>query len=150
MYMQRIWCRPVQVLCMLPLFLWAHISFAHVNLEGLIFLVSSDPSGSYPELWGGRDLVMASHLGLSVSRSFTFCITSGCWSLYLLLSATGRNFSADGWARHCFPGQSINAIFKNKCTKKSWKDGGCRNLRDKDCWKFKASLDYIYSEFLAR
>lgn len=44
---QRIWCRPVQALCMLLQSLWIYVSFAHVDLEGPVFLASSIPSASY-------------------------------------------------------------------------------------------------------
>lgn len=40
-----IWYRPTQTLCMLVL--WVNICVDPVDFEGLIFLVSSIPSGSY-------------------------------------------------------------------------------------------------------
>ena len=36
------------------------------------------------------------HLGLSIPRSLTLCILSGCGSLYLFPSAAGGSFSDDG------------------------------------------------------
>jgi hypothetical protein len=47
---------------------------------GLTVLPILFPQGSLsPE---GRDLMEASHLGMSVPRSFTFCTLSSCVSLY--------------------------------------------------------------------
>lgn len=42
-----IWCRPLRVLCVLPQSLCVHICADIVNLEGLVFLVLSIPSGPY-------------------------------------------------------------------------------------------------------
>lgn len=52
-------------------------------------------------LWGslnpeGKDLMELALLGLSVLRSFTLCILSYLWSLYLFLSAAkGRFYDCD-------------------------------------------------------
>jgi hypothetical protein len=85
--------------------LWVQRNF---DLQDLVFMVSSSPSSystTLPPLQGslspqGSDLIETSHLGLSVPRSFTFCVTSGCGSLHLFPSAAGGSFSEDGWARH--------------------------------------------------
>ena len=96
-----------QALCILPLSLWVHMRCSHVELEGLVSLVT--PSGSYTlsaySASGSlntveRDLMETSHLGLSVLRYLTLCIMSGCGSLYLFPSAAGGSFSEDDWARH--------------------------------------------------
>jgi hypothetical protein len=47
-----------------------------------------------------RDLIVKSHLGLSVLKSFTLYTFSSCESLYSFLSATRGSFFDDGWARH--------------------------------------------------
>lgn len=47
MCMEQIWCRPVLVLCIMFQFLWVHISFAHVDLKGLVWLLSVIPSGCF-------------------------------------------------------------------------------------------------------
>lgn len=42
-----LWCRLVQALCIPTQYLWVHFCINPVDLEGLIFLVSFIPSGSY-------------------------------------------------------------------------------------------------------
>jgi len=69
--------------------LWVPICIEPLHLEGLVFLVFSVPFGSYilsvsssanPSLSPEeRDLMEASLLGLSVPRSLTLCLMSGCW-----------------------------------------------------------------------
>ena len=49
------------------------MTFAHVDLEGLVILLSSVPSGSE-----GTDLLETNHLELNVPRSLTLCVKSGC------------------------------------------------------------------------
>lgn len=70
--------------------------FTGVDLDGLVFLVTSIPSGSYtlllPFLWAflgtaGRNLMKASCLWLNVPRSLTLFTMSGwgCLRLFPLL-----------------------------------------------------------------
>jgi hypothetical protein len=69
----------------------AHKSFSHVDLEGLVFLVSSMPSGSYilsasssmvlPRSFRGVIQWKHIHLGLSISTLMFFC---GFLYLYLI------------------------------------------------------------------
>lgn len=69
----------------------------------------SIPAGSYslstffplkfPEPQG-RDLMEASHLGLSVSRPLTLCTLSFGGPLYLFPSTSGGSFSHDCWVSH--------------------------------------------------
>ena len=77
------------------------MSLDHVDLEGLVLLVSSVPSGSYTiprplprgsRSFEGRDWMKTSQLGQSESLS----IMSGCGPLYSLPSAAGGSFSGDG------------------------------------------------------
>lgn len=51
---------------------------------------------SVSEPWGGE---IWSRLGLNIPRSLNQCISPGCESLYLSLSAAKGGFSDDGWAR---------------------------------------------------
>ena len=68
----------MQAVCLLPWFLFIHLRFDHVDLEGLVFLVSSIASGCFtlspllrfPES-DRRDLKETSHLVLSVPKSLT-------------------------------------------------------------------------------
>lgn len=100
--------RHMQALWMLHKSLRVHASFAHVDAEGFIFLVSyvtfsshtlSDSSSlGFPEL-EGRTLMETFYLGLRVPRSLTLFIMSACRSLCLFSSAIEGNFSDDGWAR---------------------------------------------------
>lgn len=62
-------CRP----CAQGFSLWGLMTFAHVDLEGLVILLSSVPSGSE-----GTDLLETNHLELNVPRSLTLCVKSGC------------------------------------------------------------------------
>ena len=66
--------------------------FAHVDLKGFVFLLSSIPSDYYNLTShlrkghlssDGRDLIKTSHLKMSI-LVFTLCIMSGCGSLQLL------------------------------------------------------------------
>lgn len=57
----------------------------------LIFFLPSLPQGFLSS--EGRNLMKTSHLGLSVLRSLTLSIMSGCRSMYLFPSAAGRSFS---------------------------------------------------------
>lgn len=62
------------------------MNFAHIDLEGLVFLISSSLSGSYIFFLLSlsseeRDLAETSHLGLSVLRSPILCIVSGYMGL---------------------------------------------------------------------
>jgi hypothetical protein len=84
------------------------MSCAHVDLEGLVFLVSSFPSGSYtlsvssfPRLSEFREqgIPEDNPLRLTVLRSLTLCVMSGCWPLYLFLSADGGIFSENGFLK---------------------------------------------------
>jgi hypothetical protein len=104
---QRAWCRYVQALCMLPWSPRVHLNYDHVNLEGLVRLISPSslaqifcspplPQCSLdPE---GRDLMETSvFLGLSVPSYLTLCIMSG-WlgCLHLLPSPVEGFFFDDG------------------------------------------------------
>jgi hypothetical protein len=67
------------------------MNFAHVDLKGLVFLMSSISSGSYiPSFllcvslkFEWEILVATFHLMLSISRSLILCIISVCGFLYL-------------------------------------------------------------------
>lgn len=74
-----IWCRPTQNLCMLFPFLSVHMGDESVDLEGLVFLLSSIHSGSFtlssPFLQGsssseGRYLMASLKQVLSVSINY--------------------------------------------------------------------------------
>lgn len=73
------------------------MSFAHVDLENLLFFVSSIPLALLPPpplsslSSEERDLVEMAHVELSVPGS----LTCGCGALYLLPSAAGGSFSDD-------------------------------------------------------
>lgn len=92
------------ILCILLQCLWVHMYVNHIDLEGIVFLVSFIPSGFYtvsvsstlgfPEPW----VEEISCLGLSILRFLILCVISDCRSLYLFPSAVGGNFSVDGWA----------------------------------------------------
>ena len=75
------------------------MSFAHIDLEGLVFLVSPSPLALKLSLslflWGflsseGKDLMKLCVQDLSS------CIVLGCGPLTLFLSAPGESFSDDG------------------------------------------------------
>ena len=79
----------------------------YADLEALVFLVCSIPSGSYIYFFctlsegslrpRGRDSMEISHLGLRVQWSLTLCIImSNSGSLYLFKSVAGGIFSVDG------------------------------------------------------
>lgn len=79
------------------------MSFAHVDLKGLVFLMSPLalslflpplPQGSLSSK--GRDLIEAFHLGFSVSQFLPLGILSACGALYLFPSDVGGNISDDG------------------------------------------------------
>ena len=81
------------------------MSMGRVDLEGLVFLVSSICSGlhpfsassSYVSLSSkGRDLMVTSHVGLSIPMSLDLSIMSSCGSPYLFLSVAGGSLSEDG------------------------------------------------------
>ena len=85
------------------------MSFAHVDLEGLVFWCPPSPLALIffppPLLQGslspeGRDLVETSLLELFISsrvfQDLFLCVMSGCGSGYLLPSAAGGSFSDDG------------------------------------------------------
>lgn len=78
---------PVHVLSMKRPSLWVHKSFAYVDLDTLIFLVSSLSSGSYnlfSSFYTGslrsqwRDLTETSHLEICVPKFIILYILSGC------------------------------------------------------------------------
>lgn len=95
-------------MCMLPQSLWVHMSFDHIYLEDLLFLVPSALSGSYTlsvsssaefhEPWGegfdGDTLFRAECPKVSHSWHKVY------GSLYLFPSSAGRNFSDNDWTRH--------------------------------------------------
>ena len=79
------------------------MSFYHVALEDLVFLMSFLTSGSYTlsastlaESLAGRNLIEKHLLGLSVSRSLILYIMSRCRSLCVFLSDVGGSLSDDG------------------------------------------------------
>lgn len=73
------------------------MSFAPDDLDDLAFLVSAIPSGFQlflPRAFlysKGRNLKETWHLGLSVPRSVSLCILSGCGSLFV----AGRSLCGD-------------------------------------------------------
>ena len=80
-----------------------------LSLECLNYSVYSVPSGSYTPLSplsqstltpNRRDLMETALLELNIPSSFTLIIMSGCGSLYLFSSSTGRSFCNDDRARH--------------------------------------------------
>ena len=79
------------------------MSFAHVDLKGLVFLVSPlAPTLFIPPLpqcslsSKGTDLMEEFHLWFNISRFLSLGILSACGSLYLFPSAVGGSFSDDG------------------------------------------------------
>ena len=90
---QRAWYRSVWVLCMLLQSPWVLMSFANVDLQSLVCLVSSIPSGSctalvsslmrFPERWGERfagDISFNAEYSRTSNSLHSFC----CGPLYLL------------------------------------------------------------------
>lgn len=90
--------------------LWAHRSFAHVDLDGLVSWVSSL---HYPWLLQAFCLLflrvpLALRKGICwrnpiqgcVLRPLTLFIMSACLSLYLFPPIAGGSFSAESWTRH--------------------------------------------------
>lgn len=81
------------------------MSFAHVDVEGLVFLISSFSLILIlflpPPLWDslsykGRDLMETSKLWLNVPRFLILFVMSCYESLYLFPFARGGGFSDDG------------------------------------------------------
>lgn len=70
------------------------MSFALVDLGGLVLLVTSSTSGFY--IFEKRNLVETYHLGLSVRRPSILFIMTVCESRYLFPSAARGRFSDDG------------------------------------------------------
>ena len=70
------------------------MSFAHVDLEGLVLLVTSIPSGFY--IFEEGNLMETYNLGLSVLRPSILFIMTICESLYVFPSAARESFSDDG------------------------------------------------------
>ena len=100
------WCRP----CACYLSLLFQMALDHDDLEGLVSLVTSIPSGSYIlpasssavgffEPWWDRFDGNIAHRA-ECSGSFIVCILSKYEFLYVFPSSAGGNFSDDGWARH--------------------------------------------------
>jgi hypothetical protein len=57
------------------------------------YTLSASSSSGFRALTGGRDLMVTSHIGLSV---LTLSVMSGCGSRHLFSSAAGGSFFDDG------------------------------------------------------
>ena len=109
-YVHRTCFRPIQVLSILLQSLELIRDFIIVDLKGLVFLLSSIPSGSYTlfffytSTWFSdpQDVTLdGDNLFLTESsKSLILYIMSGYGSLNLFPSALRENFSDDDWTRH--------------------------------------------------
>lgn len=81
------------------------MSMGRVDLEGLVLWVSSISSGFYPfSAFSScvflsskrRDLMVTSHLGLSIPMSLDLSVMPSRGSLYNFLSVAGGSLSEDG------------------------------------------------------
>lgn len=94
-YVQRTCFRAMQGLCMLLQSLEFIRDFIIVDLKGLVFLLSSMPSGSYilpsyTSTWFSDPLL----------QFLILYIMSGCSTLYFFPSAARENFSDNDLTRH--------------------------------------------------